>query len=178
MILIDNKQIIVYQFCKLKLKGKEYKCALGKKGVTRDKKEGDLATPVGCFLIREVFYRKDRLGEQTFSFKTNVISENDAWCDDVDNKRYNKHIILADSEVSNEKLWREDDVYDVVAVLGHNDNPPVPGKGSAIFMHVACEGYIKTAGCIALSQKDLLEVLKSADPKTKVCVMGQECIQK
>jgi len=61
-------------------------------------------------------------------------------------------------------------VYDVVVVLGYNDDPPVPGKGSAIFMHIAREGYTGTAGCIALSLPDLLEVLKAATPETRVCV--------
>jgi L,D-peptidoglycan transpeptidase YkuD (ErfK/YbiS/YcfS/YnhG family) len=72
--------------------------------------------------------------------------------------------------VSHEKLWRDDEVYDIVVVLGFNDNPVVPGKGSAIFMHIARQGYSPTAGCIAFSREDLLEILKNCDKTTLVCV--------
>ena len=152
----------------LQFKGKEYRCALGKSGVTKDKREGDNATPAGCFPIREVFYRKDKIGENHFQFRTTVISKNDAWCDDPASLDYNKHIEV--DENAPEKLWRDDDVYDVVVVLGYNDSPPIPGKGSAIFMHVAREGYTGTAGCIALSLPNLLEVLHAASTGTRVCV--------
>jgi L,D-peptidoglycan transpeptidase YkuD (ErfK/YbiS/YcfS/YnhG family) len=67
-------------------------------------------------------------------------------------------------------LWREDFIYDVIVVLGYNDNPVVPGKGSAIFLHVAKPGYSPTDGCVALSLEDLLYVLKSATPETQLVV--------
>lgn len=152
----------------LHFKGKEYRCALGKNGIAESKIEGDGMTPAGCFPIREVWYRKDKLGALSFPFLTREITRKDAWCDDPSDARYNTHITVGEN--ATESLWRGDDLYDVVVVLGYNDDPPVPGKGSAIFMHVAREGYTGTAGCIALSCEDLLEVLRHATPQTLVCV--------
>lgn len=164
-----SKDIVVYSNGKLVFKGKEYQCAIGKGGVKKDKKEGDGATPAGCFSIREVLYRKDRLGELDCKIKTTPIKENDAWCDDENDERYNT-LISVPKGTHPESLWREDEVYDIVAVLGYNDDPPVSGKGSAIFMHVARKNYSPTAGCIALSRKDLLAVLGETTSETKVCV--------
>ncbi len=60
---------------------------------------------------------------------------------------------------SYEKLWRDDDVYDLIVPLGYNDNPPIAGRGSAIFLHVAKPDYAGTEGCVALAKDDLLDVL-------------------
>ncbi len=54
-------------------------------------------------------------------------------------------------------LWRADHVYDLIVPLGYNDDPVVPGKGSAIFMHVAKPDYAPTEGCVALALPDLLD---------------------
>ncbi len=167
-----QKDILVYPSGKLVFNGKEYKCSLGRGGVKKEKVEGDGATPVGCFAIQKIFYREDKLGKLKLAFNTQEIKKNDAWCDDVNDKRYNTHITLAEGEESDERLWREDDLYDVVVVLGYNDNPPVPGKGSAIFMHIAREGYTPTAGCIALSKEDILEILQNTTKETRLCVIG------
>jgi L,D-peptidoglycan transpeptidase YkuD (ErfK/YbiS/YcfS/YnhG family) len=168
--------IFVYSNGVLIYKNKKYKCAVGKGGVKENKKEGDMATPVGCFLIREIFYRKDKMGRLVFPFETKAINKNDAWCDDLNDKRYNTYITLKDGEQSQERLWREDDLYDIVVVLGYNDAPVIFGKGSAIFMHVAREGYSLTHGCITLQKKDLIEILSNVSKKTKVCVTGKEWI--
>ena len=58
-----------------------------------------------------------------------------------------------------ERLWRDDEVYDLVVVLGHNDDPVVPGAGSAIFLHVARSDYAPTEGCLALALADLQNLL-------------------
>lgn len=149
-------------------RGAEYRCALGKNGVAEEKVDGDGKTPNGCFPIRKIFYRKDKLGAHSFSFPTREITRYDAWCDNPNDSRYNTHITV--DENATELLWRNDDLYDVVVVLGYNDNPPLPGKGSAIFMHVAREGYTPTAGCIVLALPDLFEVLRGVSPDTHVCV--------
>jgi L,D-peptidoglycan transpeptidase YkuD (ErfK/YbiS/YcfS/YnhG family) len=163
-----KKNIQVYKNDVLVFRNNTYRCALGKGGVKETKKEGDGATPCGCFKVRAVYYRKDKLGELIFPVPYYPISESDAWCNDSESECYNRHITVESAHP--EKLWRDDNMYDVIAILGYNDNPPVPGNGSAIFMHVAHEGYTPTAGCIALSLEDIIEVLQHMRPETKVCV--------
>ena len=153
----------------LTLNNKEFRCALGKGGVTEDKREGDGATPSGCFPIREVMYRADKLPQPVTNLPISVIQQNDGWCDDVNDPSYNKKV-TAPYPASHERLWREDDLYDIVVPLGYNDNPAVRDKGSAIFMHVARPNYTPTAGCIALSLQDLLHILKEISKETKVCI--------
>ncbi|MEK7177120.1 MAG: L,D-transpeptidase family protein [Patescibacteria group bacterium] len=162
-ILVTSDGILTFN-------GKKYRCALGKGGVRMDHVEGDEATPVGCFPIRKVFYRPDKFKKAPETvFPTQALQMDDGWCDDVNRPEYNKYVKLP-YDGSHEKLWRDDHLYDIIVVLGHNDDPPVPSKGSAIFMHVARETYTPTLGCIALSQDDLLELLKTADPSTQVRV--------
>jgi len=149
--------------------GKEYQCAIGKNGVAENKTEGDGKTPIGCFEIRKVLFRKDRIEKPQTNLPIEEIQENDAWCDDVNDKNYNQQIKLP-YNASHEKLWRDDEVYDIVVVLGFNDNPVISGKGSAIFIHIARQGYPPTAGCIAFKKEDLLEILKNCDKDTLVCI--------
>jgi L,D-peptidoglycan transpeptidase YkuD (ErfK/YbiS/YcfS/YnhG family) len=166
---IQNK-LIVYPSGKLVWKDKEFKCALGRYGVLVDKKEGDGGTPVGCFPLRRVYYRSDRLEKPETMLPITALTSNDGWCDDLKDANYNKFVKLPYS-ASYENLWREDNLYDVIIILGYNDNPPVPGKGSAIFMHVARPSYSPTAGCIALSLPDLLKLLKELNTDSVVCIL-------
>ncbi|NQV93158.1 L,D-transpeptidase family protein [Candidatus Kaiserbacteria bacterium] len=171
-----KKDILVYPSGKLVFDGKEYQCAIGKNGFTTDKKEGDWATPVGCFPLREVFYRKDRIEGIQTNLPTRETKEDDGWSDDVNDEYYNKLVKLP-YRGSHEKLWREDEVYDVIVPLGYNDNPPIPGKGSAIFMHVARPTYSPTAGCVALSLHDLTELLSKVSKDTQICVVSDESVK-
>ena len=165
---MDN--IVVNASGTLNFNDKQYRCALGKGGILMDKREGDGATPIGCFPIRKVFYRPDKFKNppETF-FPIQALTQDDGWSDDVNLPQYNQPVKLP-YHGSHEKLWREDHLYDIIVILGYNDDPPIAGKGSAIFMHVAREEYTPTAGCIALSRKDLLEILRTADAATQVCV--------
>jgi L,D-peptidoglycan transpeptidase YkuD (ErfK/YbiS/YcfS/YnhG family) len=161
--------ILIYADGKLIFNEKEYRCAVGKGGIVTEKIEGDGATPSGCFPIRKVLYRADKFKNQPYTkFPIQAISQEDGWSDDVHLPEYNSHINLPYAG-SHEKLWRDDDLYDIVVVLGYNDKPVLPGKGSAIFIHIAREGYPPTEGCIALSKEDLLELLALADTTTQVC---------
>ncbi len=155
----------------LTMNGVTYKCAVGKGGIRANKKEGDKATPVGTFPIRRVFYRPDRIEKPDTPFETVALSKQDGWSDDLTRPEYNQLITLPYSG-SHEELWREDHLYDVIVELGYNDDPPIPGKGSAIFMHVASETYSPTAGCIVLSLPDLLEILKKSTLETKISISG------
>ncbi len=136
-------------------------CALGKGGVKpeADKREGDGVTPLGVYPFRKVFYRPDRLETPITGLPVEPLSSQLGWCDDAESPHYNKLVSLPFGP-SHEKLWREDHVYDLVVVIGHNDSPVVPGKGSAIFMHIAREDYTPTEGCVALKKADLLRFLR------------------
>jgi len=155
----------------LEIGDKVFPCALGKDGLTTNKTEGDMKTPVGQFPLRTVFYRYDKLSRPIYSaVPMMALLEEDGWCDDPEDSAYNKPVMLP-YHASAEKLWRDDDVYDVLVVLGHNDNPAERGKGSAIFLHVAREltdngDYDGTEGCIALKKSHLLEILPTLSPQT------------
>lgn len=151
----------------LTVAGKTYRCSIGKSGFSTDKKEGDGCTPIGVFLLRELWYRADKIEKPNTKLPVKIINKNDGWCDDVNSEDYNKHINLPYG-FSHEKLWREDDVYDLIIPLGYNDNPIVKGKGSAIFMHVAKPDYSGTEGCVALNKDDLLEILPLLLPQTVI----------
>lgn len=156
---------------KLEFDGKTYPIATGKNGFSREKREGDNCTPIGAYALRECWYRADKLPHPPkTALPLRVIQPDDGWCDDPAHPAYNTHVKLPFS-ASHEKLWREDDVYDVIVPLGYNDAPIVPGKGSAIFMHVARPGYVGTEGCVALALPDLLALLEkvgTADEVTTV----------
>jgi L,D-peptidoglycan transpeptidase YkuD (ErfK/YbiS/YcfS/YnhG family) len=89
------------------------------------------------------------------------------WCDDPVSRFYNRQIKLP-SKFSHEKLYRNDDLYDLMAVINYNTNPIIKNKGSAIFMHVSGNSYKKTQGCIALKKKDLINILTKIKKNTKV----------
>lgn len=151
----------------LTFRKKDYRCAIGKNGFASDKKEGDGCTPIGTFELRECWYRPDRLAMPKTLLPVKIISEQDGWCDAPEAPEYNRHVRLPFA-ANHEKLWREEALYDLIIPLGYNDNPITPGKGSAIFMHVAKEDYSGTEGCIALNREDLLEILPHLSITTQI----------
>ena len=143
---------------RLALQGAIFRAALGRRGVTEHKEEGDGATPAGLLPLRRVLYRADRLRVPDCAVPVEPIAENDGWCDDPLSPDYNRMIRLP-HDAHHEELWRTDGLYDVVGVLGWNDAPVVKRRGSAIFLHVARPDHAPTEGCIALALPDLLRVL-------------------
>jgi len=141
------------------------RCALGRSGVTpaEAKREGDGASPLGVWPIRRVLYRPDRGAPPQTRLPVVAIQENDGWCDAAGDAAYNRPVALP-YPASCERMWRDDGVYDLVVVLGHNDDPPVSPMGSAIFLHVAREGYAPTEGCVALALDDVRAFLAEAAP--------------
>lgn len=140
------------------LAGQIYRCATGKGGIRADKQEGDGATPVGILPVRRVLYRADRGPAPDCAFPVEPISPTDAWCEDPTSRDYNRMVSLP-PDGKGDRLWRDDHVYDVVAVLGWNDSPVMPGRGSAIFLHLARADYSPTDGCVALNLADIRTVL-------------------
>ena len=157
--------LIVNSPDRLLFKGKSYACVIGRGGFTTDKREGDGATPTGRFPLRSLRFRSDRLEHPQTRLLTRAISPNDGWCDAPDDAQYNRPVSLP-FQASHEKLWRDDDLYNLIVDLGYNDDPPRPGLGSAIFLHVKSPQSRPTEGCVALSQDDLLEILKECGPET------------
>ncbi len=147
------------------------RCALGRGGVSRDKREGDGVTPAGAWPLRMLLYRADRLPAPRTGLGTSVIQPEDGWCDDPADARYNRPVRLPYAGRT-ESLWREDQVYDLVVPLGYNDDPVVPGRGSAIFLHCARPDFAPTEGCVALPAEDLLRYLTVAGPGARVVVAG------
>ena len=140
------------------------RCALGRSGVkaANQKREGDGASPLGAWPIRKLLYRPD-VGAPPTAIPAEPIARDDGWCDDPGDERYNRPVKLP-FRGSFEKMWRDDHLYDLVVVLGHNDDPPKPYLGSCIFLHLAREGYLPTEGCVALAREDLEAVLREARP--------------
>ncbi len=144
-----------------------WRCAIGRGAIRREKQEGDGVTPIGRWPLRRVLYRADRLAKPDTALPCQAIQSDDGWCDDPADPAYNRPVRLP-YPASHERLNRDDGLYDVVVVLGHNDDPVVPNAGSAIFLHVARDDYGPTEGCVALALPDLLAVLKSAQPGSAV----------
>ena len=151
----------------LTFRGSQYQCSIGKSGFSNEKKEGDGFTPAGTFYIENIYYRADKIKNLDTKINKIIIDESDGWCDDPNQKEYNQ-LIRFPFNFSAEKLFREDELYNVVCVLNYNTNPIIPGIGSAIFMHVAHADYIPTEGCIALEQEDLIYLLSFIDSKTEI----------
>ncbi len=147
------------------LDGRDVRCALGPAGVTAadEKREGDGATPLGAWPMLRVLYRPDRGAAPKTALPVEAIARYDGWCDDPADPAYNRPVKLP-YPASCERMWREDELYDIVVVLAHNDDPPVPGLGSAIFLHCAKPGYPPTQGCVALARADLETLLEKAQP--------------
>jgi L,D-peptidoglycan transpeptidase YkuD (ErfK/YbiS/YcfS/YnhG family) len=159
--------IIVKKSGYLKYKNFKYRCALGKSGVNKKIKEGDGITPKGVFKITKIYYRADKIKIIKTNIKKIKITKNMGWCDDPVSRFYNRQIKLP-SKFSYEKLYRNDDLYDLIAVMNYNTNPIIKNKGSAIFMHISKNSYKKTQGCIALKKKDLIKILTEIKKNTKI----------
>lgn len=139
------------------------RCAIGRGGMRPDKREGDGATPTGIFPLREVFYRPDRVAKPETDLPVRALSPQDGWCDDPHQPRYNQLVSLPFA-AHHEELWRTDGLYDLLVVIGFNDLPVVPGRGSAVFLHVASPGWGPTDGCVAVLRGDLERLLAACAP--------------
>ena len=159
--------IIVKKTGHLQYKNLKFRCALGKAGIKRKRKEGDNITPRGTFKINKIYYRPDKIKNIKTSVRKIKIKRNMGWCDDPKSKNYNKQIKLP-SKFSHEKLHKKDSVYDLFLVLDFNTNPVIKNKGSAIFLHITKGSYKKTKGCIALKRGDLIQLVSKIRKNTKI----------
>lgn len=147
--------------------GAAFPCALGRSGIRAGKREGDGGTPRACLPLRRVLYRADRLPRPRTLLPLRAIRPRDAWCDDAGDRRYNRMIDRPPGEAE-ERLTRDDHLYDVIVELGWNDAPVRRGRGSAIFWHLARPGFSPTAGCVAVKGEVFAKLLPRL---AKSCVM-------
>ncbi|RAK59365.1 hypothetical protein DJ021_05870 [Phenylobacterium hankyongense] len=149
----------------LDLGDRKVRCALGPSGVVpaADKREGDGASPAGVWPIRRVLYRPDRGPAPQTALPVAALSRDDGWCDAPGDPAYNRPVKLP-YPASAEAMWREDGIYDLVVVLGHNDDPPAAPMGSCIFLHLARPEFAPTQGCVAVAREALEHLLARARP--------------
>lgn len=144
-------------------------CALGRSGIATRKREGDGTSPRGRFGLRAAVYRPDHLKVRpATALPIRPTRPHDGWCDAPSHRRYNRPLTLPCPGVSAEEMWRGDGLYDLVIDIDYNRGPIRPGRGSAIFMHVARPGYPPTEGCVALARADLLRLLRRLGPRTRL----------
>jgi L,D-peptidoglycan transpeptidase YkuD (ErfK/YbiS/YcfS/YnhG family) len=143
-----------------------FPCIIGRNGRTHMKREGDGKTPVGRFELRQGFYRADRVLKV---LGAREMRENDGWCEVPGSGRYNQHVKLPFRH-GHETMWRDDEAYDIVFATSHNERPRVQGAGSAIFFHLTRKGSEVTAGCVAVSKKDMRKILALCGKKVVLAV--------
>ena len=143
--------------------------AVGRAGVKATKHEGDGATPAGTYPLVSIYYRGDRIAPPRSSLPANPLAPNDGWVDDPTDTNYNRLVPLP-YPASAEQMWRDDDLYDALVVIGYNLAPVIPGAGSAIFLHIATPDFAPTAGCVAVQKEVLLGLLPQLGPGSKITI--------
>jgi L,D-peptidoglycan transpeptidase YkuD (ErfK/YbiS/YcfS/YnhG family) len=158
-----------YRDGRLRWSGGSAAAAVGRAGVKADKREGDGATPAGTYPLVSVLYRNDRIAPPTSHLPVRPLAPNDGWVDEPSDAHYNRLVELP-YPASAEGMWREDDLYDVVVVIGYNMEPVIPGAGSAIFLHIATPDLAPTAGCVAVNKEVLLTLIPLLGPGSTITI--------
>jgi L,D-peptidoglycan transpeptidase YkuD (ErfK/YbiS/YcfS/YnhG family) len=143
--------------------------AAGRGGVKADKHEGDGATPAGAYPLVSVYYRPDRIAPPVSKLPVIPLGPNDGWVDEPADPNYNRLVSLP-YPVSAEQMWREDELYDALVVIGYNMDPVIPGAGSAIFLHIAAPDFAPTVGCVAVRKEILLSLLPLLGPGSRITI--------
>ncbi len=151
--------------------GRRFPCSIGRGGISHAKREGDGATPVGSHRIVGCLYRADRLARAEVPDWAEPIGPGDLWSDDSRDPDYN-HLVTTPHAWSHERLRRADPQYDLVLVTNWNWPEAVPGRGSAIFLHMWRRPRRPTAGCVAFSRADLLWIAQRLQPSSRLVVLG------
>ncbi len=146
---------------------RNFPCAIGRGGIGAKRREGDAITPAGVHRIESVLRRGPAPAAACLPQRR--IGPFDGWSDDPADPAYNGPI-RRPCPTSHEAIFRPDHLYDLVAVLDWNRAPVVPGRGSAIFLHVWRRPRHPTAGCIAFAPRDLAFILARWTPRSRVVV--------
>jgi L,D-peptidoglycan transpeptidase YkuD (ErfK/YbiS/YcfS/YnhG family) len=146
-----------------------FACAIGRGGIIVMKREGDGGTPRAELPLRRVFVRPDKGPLPSSQLRRRLMTPADAWCDDMADRRYNRLITRPPGEAE-ERLWRQDNLYDIIVELGWNDAPVRRGSGSAIFWHLSRTGMTPTAGCVATPRDVFHKVLPRLSARTRMII--------
>ena len=143
--------------------------ALGRGGIRANKREGDGVTPRGIFHPRRLWWRRDRHPRPRTYLATRAITPADAWCEDPNDRHYNRPIRVARNH-KGDRLTREDHLYDFIVEIDHNTRPRVAGRGSAVFLHLARDNFGPTAGCVSMTRSAMLQLLRRLGPRTRIVI--------
>jgi len=151
----------------LLLDGIQIPVALGRGIIKANKFEGDGGTPRGTFRPLRLWWRADRLCRPRAKLPARPIAANDTWSEDPASRHYNRAIRLVPG-TPGDRLMREDHLYDVVVEIDHNTRPRITRRGSAVFLHLARDGFLPTAGCVAMTRGSILKLLQRLGPTTRI----------
>jgi L,D-peptidoglycan transpeptidase YkuD (ErfK/YbiS/YcfS/YnhG family) len=149
--------------------GSQIPVAIGRSGILANKREGDGGTPRGRFRLVRLWWRPDRMPRPRTTLPARRIGKHDGWSENPRDRLYNRPIHLPEG-VTGDRLWRQDRLYDLIIELDHNSRPRVAGRGSAVFIHIAREGFKPTAGCVALQAPRLQRLLERVGPDTRIVI--------
>jgi L,D-peptidoglycan transpeptidase YkuD (ErfK/YbiS/YcfS/YnhG family) len=141
--------------------------ALGRGGIKANKREGDGATPRGSFRLRRLWWRGDRHARPRTLLPIRRIADDDGWCEDPADRHYNQPVKVPPGSKA-DRLTRQDLLYDFIIELDHNTRPRVSGRGSAVFIHIARDGFRPTAGCVALTMPALRRLIPRLSAGTRI----------
>ena len=162
-IVVKNKDTLIYD-------NFIFKCCVGKNGFSKEKIEGDKKTPIGKFSLECIYYRSDKKDKPNTKLKSLKIKKNMGWCNDIKSKKNYNKLIKKKTKLKCEKLFRHDYKYDYLLPIKYNWNKTKIGNGSAIFIHLT-KNYKPTAGCIGISEKDFLILIKLISKNTKIKIL-------
>jgi L,D-peptidoglycan transpeptidase YkuD (ErfK/YbiS/YcfS/YnhG family) len=143
--------------------------ALGRGGIKANKREGDGATPRGVFRLKRLWWRADRHPRPRTQLPVRRIRDGDGWCEDPQDRHYNRPIVVPKGSKT-DRLARNDRLYDFIIEIDHNTRPRIAGRGSAVFVHIARDGLLPTAGCVALKEPSLRQLLARVGPRTRIAI--------
>tara|TARA_B100000989_G_scaffold298864_1_gene290576 strand:+ start:2432 stop:2941 length:510 start_codon:yes stop_codon:yes gene_type:complete len=145
-----------------------FDCFVGSNGIGKIR-EGDKKTPTGIFRVNYVMYRKDKINRLKCNFKKIPIFQSTIWSTDSRDTKYNQ-IRKKPCSFEHEKMFRNDDCYDLVAVMDYNTRSTQKFKGSAIFIHCKEEYRNSTDGCIAMNKKELIEIINMLPKSCRIFI--------
>jgi L,D-peptidoglycan transpeptidase YkuD (ErfK/YbiS/YcfS/YnhG family) len=147
-----------------------FPCALGRGGISADKREGDGATPLGRMRILSGYFRGDHVAARRTRLSMTPIHAKLGWCEVPDDRNYNRPVRIPYG-ASHETMRRADRLYDYCLVLDWNIAPRRRGRGSAIFFHLARPGFTPTQGCVAVTAKVMARLLPYLSDRTVLQVV-------
>ena len=143
--------------------------ALGRGGIKANKREGDGATPRGAFRLKRLWWRAERHPRPRTLLPVRRIRPDDGWCEDPADRHYNQPVTVPNNSTA-DRLARTDRLYDFIIEIDHNTRPRIAGRGSAVFIHVARDGFAPTAGCVALTMPALRRLIERIGPRTRLVI--------